>query len=366
LTFIPVLLFASNLAAAEPPSWVAKSNAYAGPVLDNLAKYAPEMGSYLGLDRYDELVTDLKPNLYERSEADGETVLAGLKQKLGTESDPKVRQDLEIMITSSTNALESLRLKHELMLPFYNVPQDVFEGMRVLLDARNTPDRQQRALVRLKRYAGLEPGFEPITELAKARTTERFGVEALTGPYVAEVNQAIDNTDRFCAGIAQMLAVAKIEGWEEAHERLTGQLRDYSAWMKRELLPRARQTNALPEAIYTDNLKNLGVDMPPRELIERAQVGFQEIRDEMQAVAARIAQDQKLPSADYRDVIRELKKKQVTGESILPFYKERLAAIEKLVREYGIVTLPDRPANIRLASEAESAAIPAPHLQPLD
>jgi len=63
-------------------------------------------------------------------------------------------------------------------------------------------------------------------------------------------------------------------------------------------------------------------------------------------------------------VIRELKKRQVPADAILPFYQRRLQEIEKLVREHDIVTLPARPAGIRLASEAESAAVPAPHFLP--
>jgi uncharacterized protein (DUF885 family) len=81
-------------------------------------------------------------------------------------------------------------------------------------------------------------------------------------------------------------------------------------------------------------------------------------------VAGRIAAEQKLPSADYRDVIRELKKKQVEGEAILPLYRNVLAELEKMIDKHHIVTLPGRESVIRLASDAESAASPAPHMNP--
>jgi uncharacterized protein (DUF885 family) len=45
-------------------------------------------------------------------------------------------------------------------------------------------------------------------------------------------------------------------------------------------------------------------------------------------------------------------------------YKSRLAAIEDMIREHDIITLPDRDASIRLATEAESASIPAPFMSP--
>ncbi len=63
-------------------------------------------------------------------------------------------------------------------------------------------------------------------------------------------------------------------------------------------------------------------------------------------------------------VMRELKKDQIPPDRILPVYRERLAAIEELIRKHDIVTLPRRPASIRLATEAESASIPAPFMSP--
>ncbi|MFT5140888.1 MAG: hypothetical protein ACI9CB_002553, partial [Rhodothermales bacterium] len=61
---------------------------------------------------------------------------------------------------------------------------------------------------------------------------------------------------------------------------------------------------------------------------------------------------------------KELKKNQIPQDKILEVYMERLAAIEDMIREHDIVTLPDRAASIRLATEAESASIPAPFMSP--
>ncbi len=82
----------------------------------------------------------------------------------------------------------------------------------------------------------------------------------------------------------------------------------------------------------------------------------------MKPIAAQIAQQRHLPSSDYRDVMRELKKQQLVGDAILPFYQERLKQIEQIIVERQIVTLPDRPARIRIATAAETAQQPAPHM----
>src|ERR1700691_6437138 len=84
----------------------------------------------------------------------------------------------------------------------------------------------------------------------------------------------------------------------------------------------------------------------------------------MKTIAFQIAQQHNWPSRDYRDVIRELKKQQLVGDAILPFYEERLKQIEKIIVEQQIVSLPERPARIRIATAAETAQQPAPHMQP--
>jgi hypothetical protein len=84
----------------------------------------------------------------------------------------------------------------------------------------------------------------------------------------------------------------------------------------------------------------------------------------MYALAAQIARRRHLPSSDYRLVIADLKKEQLTGTAILPFYENRLHEIERIITANHLITLPDRPAIIRLATAAETAAQPAPHMDP--
>jgi hypothetical protein len=77
-----------------------------------------------------------------------------------------------------------------------------------------------------------------------------------------------------------------------------------------------------------------------------------------------VAKARGLPASDYRSVIAELKKQQITGAAILPFFDNRLRDIEKIIAANNLVTLPDRPAIIRLATAAETVQTPAPHMSP--
>jgi uncharacterized protein (DUF885 family) len=134
--------------------------------------------------------------------------------------------------------------------------------------------------------------------------------------------------------------------------------------VKKEILPKSREDFRLPPEIYALNLENVGIDIPPTELAAKAHALFTEVQGQMQEVAGKLAKENGWSFTDYRDVIRQLKKDQIVGESILPHYRKRLAQIEEIVRREHLMTLPDRPARIRLATAAESAQVPAPHMDP--
>ena len=90
-------IFVSPALAADD-DWVARSNEYANLLLADIAKYSPEGAGGLGVDGLDEEVRDLGEGVFERGmESTGE-MLTMLQASLETETDPKVRQDLGILI----------------------------------------------------------------------------------------------------------------------------------------------------------------------------------------------------------------------------------------------------------------------------
>ena len=363
---VQVVLVVSGLCAgaaalAETPAWVTESNQAAQKLLAVQAKYAPETVSAFGVEKYDADVLDLNPGTVTRQEADLDAVAQEYTAELKDVSDPRVREDLEILIRSAQDQRTTLALNDRLMLPYFDLPQTVFTGFQTLLDKRTAKARYPAALVRLKRYTGAERGYEPITTLARARIEERFG-DKLTAPWSVEMQEELKNQDQYLSGIRDLLQKSGLKGWEHDFATFTAQVAAYGAWVRASVLPRARTSNLLPPEIYADNLKNFGVTMDPHELMDRALFTFAQTRDEMQSLSLAIARQRGLQSADYRDVIRELKKAHIPSDRLLEVYRERLAGIEKIVREQHLISLPQRAAVIRLATPAESAAIPAPHL----
>jgi uncharacterized protein DUF885 len=357
-------LLAVGTATAQDRAWVERSDRHTAAVFDTLGQFFPEWMSSIGVERFDTGVTDLKPGRVKRIDAALAATLRRLAAARQGESDTRVREDLEIVAEALERMRHTNALEERMLVPYMDVPQEVFQGLRSLLDARNPEPRRRHALERLRRYAGMEPGTTPFTELARARTTERARVAKLVWPYRSEVEQNLGNCERYIAGIAEVFKSGPPQDWQPAQQRIATQLRSYCDWVRTEVLPHARATPALPPEIYADRLKNVGVDISPEQAIALGTTLFAEIRDEMAPLAAAIARERKLSSADYRDVLRELKRETIPNDRILPFYRERLADIERIITREHLITLPQRPASIRLASEAESAAIPAPHMRP--
>ncbi len=352
-----------TVAHAEQPAWVATSNEYASLVLDTIAEFNPEGAASIGVDGVDEEIMDLRPSIYERRQAANREVLQTLRDALEDETDRKVRQDIRILIQSVEDSMTSAELSRERLLPYVNVTQSVFGGIRALIDPQVSADRYPAALVRLEKYAGLADGHVPVTELARERTRERFDVAGLVGPYRGEVEQDLDNADALIEGIGELFAGTSLEGWEPVYETISAQLREYNDWIRAEMLPRARDDYRLPEVLYADALKQWGVYESPEKLIEQATKGYMDIRNEMEALAPLVAAKRGYDTDDFREVIALLKRDgAIDGDKLLDHYYGVLAELEAIIEREDLVSLPARDAGIRIATAAETAVQPAAHL----
>ena len=351
-------------ASAAEAEWITQSNRYTQLLLEADARYSPESVANVGLEQYDREVLDLKPGYAERQEADLATVITKLEAARASVTDERGKQDLQILIKAAQGERDSSILNRRLMIPYFDVGKTVFGSLRSILDSRVAKPRQQAALVRLKRYAGTERGYEPITKLARARIEERMGDATLTWPWDVQIKQHLDDTSHYIDGMRDLLQKSGLKGWQKDFDALTRELKEHDNWVRSTVLPRARKTNRLPAEIYADNLKGFGVEADPRELMQRAMFAYLQTRDELDALARVLAAQKGYKSADYRDVIRELKKNRVPTSQVLQLYSSHLAQLEDMLRKQSIITLPKRNAVIRLSTDAEAAQQPAPHLNP--
>jgi uncharacterized protein DUF885 len=357
-------LMSRSLIHAADQGWIAVSNSYTNQVLNVEMKHHPEQGTRQGLSQYDALV--VQPTLADEDQERKETeeIIAKLKSALAQEKQKEVAQDLAIIIRSVELGFRQQDYDRAHNVPFLNASSLVFSGIRPLLDEQTPSERRPAAVARIRKYAGLEPGYQPITEILKQRVLEQAAKPGVVYPAKVEIETELARDSNYLDGIAALCKKYQLTGWEEPYAKLKSQLTDYDAWTKATVLPKARPDFRLQPEEYALALEQYGIDIPPAQMAELAHRGFDEIQEQMKPIAAQIAKQRNLPSSDYRDVIRELKKQQLVGDAILPFYQERLTQIEKIITERGLVTLPDRPARIRIATAAETAQQPAPHMVP--
>lgn len=353
-------------AQSAPAAWIQRSNADAKVLLDTIARFSPEFATQVGLPGYDTKVADLKPGVDARSRAALVEAKARLEKLLVAEKDPNVREDLQIMIRATAEQIEGIDLNDKYLLPYNDIGSLIFSGEFALLKDDVDAKRRPAALKRLECYVGKAPGCTPITEEAKALTTAKLGDKALLGPYKGEVEQKLANTSRYVAGIRKLFAKYKLDTPEgkAALDALDSQMKDYDAWVRSTVLPRARTDFRLPEPLYAYDLKQVGIDIPPEQLMKQAELEFMELRGMMQAMAPTVAKAEGIQATDYRDVFKALKKQQLTRDEVEPWYHHVLGRIEDIIQREGIVTLPKRQMQMRVASEAEAAQTPAPHMDP--
>jgi hypothetical protein len=349
---------------ASSPSWIEKSNQNAQLLLTVGARYAPEGAGSLGVTGLDDKISIPAADRAEHARRDTEEALKTLRSRLASEQDPLVKQDLEILIQAGERGNRLSLAQEKYLLPYQNVSRTIFFGIQSLLDDQIAPDRRQSAVVRLRRYTGLEAGYTPITARAENVFRQKLKTPGLLGPTKPEVEQDITNISAFSTGIGLLLEKYKMANYQEGYAKLKEQLAEYSDFLRKEVLPKARSDFRLPPELYALSLEDFGVDYTPAELTRLAHQSFTEIQNEMQPLAAKIAKERNFPSSDYRDVIKELKKDQLAADRIMPLYHERLSEIEGIIRREHLVTLPNRAAVIHLASGAETAQQPAPHMRP--
>jgi uncharacterized protein (DUF885 family) len=345
-------------------AWIKQSNDYTNTLLGVQLEHSPEQGSAQGVAKFDDRISDPSRADEVAARRELEAALTKIKAARATVTDKNVQEDIDILQKNFNLQFrtEDFELAHE--VPFYNASAQIFRGLRGLLDDQVPEQRRKAALVRLRKYAGVEPGYKPFTERLKERENEQIAKPGVIFPSKEEVETDLGRNSNYIEGIAALFKKYNLTGWEPAYEKLKVQLADYDTWVKANILPKARTDFRLPPEKYVLAFEGYGIDIPPAQIAKMAHAAFAQYQAEMAPLAARVAKANGYSSSDYRAVIAELKKKQITGEAILPFFENRLHEIEKIITAKNLVTLPGRPAIIRLATPAETAQQPAPHMTP--
>src|SRR3954452_12417692 len=284
--------------AANPPAWIQRSNENAKIALAPIIRFSPDGAASLGIEGNDEAISDFGPNRTERVVAAERDAVAELRKRREAEKDPLIRQDLDIMIDSLDRDIRSEQLTQKYRIPYLNLAQAVFGGVKTLLDDQVAASRRPAALVRLRRDTGLEKGYEPLAVLAERRTREKLNVPGLVGPARDQVTKDLQNASFFIEGIGQLFAKYKIDGYEEPLAKLKEQIASYNDFIRREVMPKAMTDFRLPPELYANALRNYGVDIAPADLAAMAHKAFTDFQTQANEVARVVAREKGINATD--------------------------------------------------------------------
>ena len=176
LSLLAAILILPLSAQTSSPdsSWVAVSNSYTDKLVKVEMKHRPESGSEQGLSQYDALAS--QPTLADEDQARRETeaVLAELKSAVGQQKQEPVAQDLQIVIRKVELGFREQDFERAHIVPFMNASGMVFRGLHSLLDEQTPTERRPAAVLRIREYAGLAAGYQPLTVILKQRVSEQM------------------------------------------------------------------------------------------------------------------------------------------------------------------------------------------------
>ena len=259
-------------------SWITSSDSFTTRLIDLDKKYSPEFGSSEGLAAYDNQVAipTLANQLAERKEE--EALVAYYSAALTTEKQPQVAQDLKILITHLKQGFRRQDFELSREVPFFNAANTIYSGLQILLDDQTPAPRHAAALIRMRKYAGLEKGYQPITAILQERVSQQIakGIEMIY-PSKQQMEVELSRNAAIMDGIPELCKKFNLTGWEQPYATLKKQVADYDRWTRDHVMTKARTDFRLPAEEYALNLEDYGIDIPPAELAKLAHAAFTEI-----------------------------------------------------------------------------------------
>lgn len=359
-----ILPFAARLQTISIPitQSVSKSNSYTRRLVEIENRYSPEKGSAEGLAQFDSLISVPSIANQQAERVEKEKLVKYYESAITKENDPFVLQDLHLLIDLLKLGFRQQDFELSRKVTYFNVASIIYDGLKTLLDDQTTNTRRAATIIRLKKYAGTWPGYQPLTEILKARTSLQMIQPNVLFPSRQKMETELSRSASIVDGISKLCKKYNLSQWEEPFELLSRQVDDYNQWVKENILIKGRNDFRLDPQEYKLKLEAVGITVPPAEIAEQAHAAFIALQQQMVPIAAEIAKKRHLDSADYRYVMRILKKEQIQGDAIIPLYQRNLINVQNIIRDHHLVTLPERPAIIRLASAAETALSPPPHM----
>lgn len=358
-----------TLSSPQKPLWIQQSDKIAEEFTKSLAALQPEVGSEMGYKEFDchgLLVSQQMEELNRRFYVEW---ASRLDQEITKFSDEEIKTDFRILKNWLQNQVENIdtsRASHE--VEFVPAAKLIYQNLQTLINAQSSLDRKHAGVDRFIVYVQGDnrhlPLLEGMTENFRARLKQYEGQHQLL-PFIDEVKQYLQDADTYLAGIEELLNSSGRSDWDETLQKFKKQVFTYNEFIKKEVLSNSRKDPRLPLNIYTQNLKRRGIERTPQELIAKGLNDYKTLYQKFRDQALVVAKKNSFTSYTPAEVIKILKSKPVTSvNEVELLYKNADKRLAKIITENNLISLPTSELKIRIAGDAESKAIPIPHLIP--
>jgi len=292
--------------------WIQRSDAFARRFIQLEQRLRPETAVFN--PELDDQVSDLSADSADRAMAAFRRLRDGFVHQHAREKDLDVRQDLGVLIERVDNRIRRMELDRTYELPYVDPASQVFSGVNALLTERIPSERRRKALDRLRKYAGIEPGTTPLATMTTQRIRRGLNKRGLSMPPCSEVNRDLTQSPVVLAEIRSRLQRFEIPEFQPVMAELDRQFAQYHDFIREAMLPKCSPARRIPQELYAFRLRQMyGVQLSPAQLARRARAAFRETQGEMQALADRISADQR-PTTDYRTTIHSLRQDQLDSQ----------------------------------------------------
>lgn len=353
----------------EKPIWIQRSDKLAEEFTKSFALLRPEVGSEIGYQEFDHRGLLLDSKTEDRDREFFALWILRLNQELANSEDKELKTDIFVLqnwLKNQVELMDSFRAARE--VAFVPASKFVFGNLQPLLNPQSAKERKLASIDRFKTYVRGGANHLPLLEALKVnfRTqwTQHKGKSPLL-PFRGEVEQYLKDADSYLAGIEELLKTSGRNDWAEDWQVFKIQALSYRDFVKNEVLVQSRKSPRVPLRIYTQILKSRGIERTPAELISTGQRHYKKIYQTFREQADLVGKKLGLKNLEPALVIKKLKENPVTtAKAVEELYKAADLRLEKIIKENDLVSIPASPLKIRVAGDAESKAIPVPHLIP--
>ncbi|MDF1678665.1 MAG: DUF885 domain-containing protein [Legionellaceae bacterium] len=342
---------------------VERSNQITMQFTHELAAYLPEQASEIGFSEYDDKTSNISPDLDDKLLSFYQGWYKKLLNLSYLTNTHDGFIDLELLSDYVQNQIESIRLnRSEKVIPLIPGSQLVFESIHTLINAQTSDARKSAAIKRFHRYVDSE--FLLANQQYVENIIQKYPSNDALYPSIDALNHYLESSPVYVDAIKQLLESTNDTTWQDDFTQYQTQVIAFDAFIRKVLLPHARHTSKIPKALYRQTLKSYGLrDANIEQMIITGKKDYAALYQTYEALAKQIADKYHLPSSTPKAVIAFLKQQQFTSpEDVLALYQTTSAQIEAIIEANQILTLPKEPLKIRLATLAESKAMPAPHI----